>query len=54
MLGTSTASGNFSDEGKTCVIFTSALISSRYFPQRRKLCWQKYRARAKVVIFPVD
>ena len=31
MLGTSTASGNFSDEGETCVIFTSALISSRYF-----------------------
>ena len=35
MLGTSTASGNFSDEGKTYVIFTSALesalISSRYF-----------------------
>ena len=35
MLGTSTASGNFSHEGKTCVIFTSALesalISSRYF-----------------------
>ena len=27
MLGTSTASGNFSDEGKTCVIFTSALFA---------------------------
>ena len=25
MLGTSIASGNFSDEGKTCVIFTSSL-----------------------------
>ena len=45
MLGTSTASGNFSDEGKTCVIFTSALISLRFFPRRRKLYWQKYRAR---------
>ena len=27
MLGTSSASGNFSDEGKTCVIFTSSLFA---------------------------
>ena len=27
MLGTSTASGNVSEEGKTCVIFTSALFA---------------------------
>ena len=26
VLGTSTASGNVSEEGKTCVIFTSALF----------------------------
>ena len=26
MFGTSTTSGNFSDEGKTCLIFTSALF----------------------------
>ena len=36
MLGTSTASGNFSEEGKTCVLF-SHLFSSRYFPRWRKL-----------------
>ena len=34
MLGTSTVLGNFSDEGK--VLF-SRLLSSRYFPRRRKL-----------------
>ena len=40
MLGTSTASGNFSEEDKTCVIFTSALVAkvqgtreNRYFPR---------------------
>ena len=27
MLGTSTASGNFSEEGKTCVIFASVLFA---------------------------
>ena len=27
MLGTSTAAGNFSEEGKTCVIFTSVLFA---------------------------
>ena len=27
MFGTSTTSGNFSDEGKTCLIFTSALFT---------------------------
>ena len=27
MLGTSTASGNVSEEGKNCVIFTSALFA---------------------------
>ena len=30
MLGTSTASENFSDEGETCVIFTSALFALFY------------------------
>ena len=27
MFGTSTTSGNFSDEGKTCLSFTSALFT---------------------------
>ena len=27
MFGTSTTSGNFGDEGKTCLIFTSALFT---------------------------
>ena len=30
MLGTSTASGNVSEEGKTCVIFTSALFARNF------------------------
>ena len=36
MLGTSTASGNVSEEGKTCVIFTAALFEL-FFPRWRKL-----------------
>ena len=50
MLGTSTASGNVSEEGKTQVIFTSA-PASRYFPRWRKLV-AKVQGTREIRYFP--
>ena len=57
MLGTSTASGNVSEEGKTCVIFTSALLKkkvqgkreNRYFPRLTLLLPLSYQTTAPTI-----
>ena len=49
MLGTSTASGNVSEEGKNCVIFTSALFA--LFPRWRKHV-AKLQGTRKNLYFP--
>ena len=50
MLGTSTASGNVSEEGKTCVIFPSSLFAIFFLNgvSFKQKCW----ARTKIIIFP--
>ena len=61
MLGTSTASGNVSEEGKTCVIFTSRrskLVAkvqgtreNRYFPRLTLLLPLSYQTTYTVPTF---
>ena len=58
MLGTSTASGNVSDGGKTCVIFASALesalISSRYFFSVAQACSKSTGHARKSLFFQTN